>query len=60
MHTVVVLQNWQSFHFSGGAGRWAIILWGLDTFLIFPNFLRFSVLRCLVTREETRIDHVYK
>ena len=23
----------------GGAGRWAIILWGLDTFLIFPNFL---------------------
>ena len=21
------------------AGRWAIILWGLDTFLIFPNFV---------------------
>ena len=24
-----------------GAGRWAIILWGLDTLLIFPSFLRF-------------------
>ena len=23
----------------GGAGRWTIILWGLGTFLIFPNFL---------------------
>ena len=23
----------------GGAGGWAIILWGLDNFLIFPNFL---------------------
>ena len=23
----------------GGAGRWVIIPWGLDTFLIFPNFL---------------------
>ena len=31
---------WQRFHFGGGAGRWAIVLWGLDTFLIFPNFLR--------------------
>ena len=25
---------------SAGGGRWAIILWGLDTFLIFSNFLR--------------------
>ena len=24
----------------GGGRRWAIILWGLDTFLMFPNFLR--------------------
>ena len=31
---------WRRFHFGGGAGRWAIVLWGLDTFLIFPNFLR--------------------
>ena len=23
-----------------GTRRWAIILWGLETFLIFPNFLR--------------------
>ena len=23
----------------GVAGRWAITLWGLDTFLIFANFL---------------------
>ena len=29
------------FHvgYGGSAGRWAIILWGLDTFLMFPNFL---------------------
>ena len=33
---------------------WAI-LWGLDTFLMFPNFLRSQVLICLVTREATRI-----
>ena len=25
----------------GVAGRWAIILWGLGTFLIYPNFVRF-------------------
>ena len=25
----------------GGAGRWAIILWGLGTFLLYPNFVRF-------------------
>ena len=24
----------------GGAGHWAMILWGLDNFLIFPDFLR--------------------
>ena len=24
-----------------GTGHWAIILWNLDTFLIFPNFLRY-------------------
>ena len=28
-----------SFHFAGGAGRWAIVLSGLDGFLMFPNFL---------------------
>ena len=29
------------FHvgYGGWAGRWAIILWGLDTFLMFPNFV---------------------
>ena len=29
----------------GGAGHWAIIMSGLDTFLIFPNFLRSSVFK---------------
>ena len=28
------------WHFGGGTGQWAIILWILDIFLIFPNFLR--------------------
>ena len=28
------------FQFGGWAGRWAIILWGFGTLLIFPNFLR--------------------
>ena len=28
-----------SFHFVGGAGRWAIVLSSLDGFLMFPNFL---------------------
>ena len=28
----------------GGAGRWAIILWSLDTFLIFPIFLSLKLL----------------
>ena len=37
----VFFYYWQSFHFGGGTGRWAIILWGLDIFLIFPNFLRY-------------------
>ena len=27
------------FILEGGTGHWAIILWGLDTFLLFPNFL---------------------
>ena len=30
---------WQGFHFAGGAGRWAIILWGLGAFLMFHSFL---------------------
>ena len=42
------------------AGRWATILWGLDTFLIFPDFLRSSVLSRSSTREVTRVCHVYK
>ena len=28
-----------AFILAGGTGRWAIILWGLDTFLMFPDFL---------------------
>ena len=28
---------WLSFYFVGVAGYWAIILWGLVSFLIFPN-----------------------
>ena len=46
---------WQNFYVGAGTGRWAIILGGLDTFLIFPNFLRSSVL----SRSATRIYHVY-
>ena len=30
---------WGNFYFGGGTERWAIIPWGLDTFLVFPNFL---------------------
>ena len=32
---------WLNVHFGGGGGasHWALILWGLDTFLIFPNFI---------------------
>ena len=33
----VVLAKWS---FWQGARQWAFILWGLDSFLIFPNFLR--------------------
>ena len=35
----------------------AIILWSLDIFLIFPNFLRSEVLSLSATREVTRIYH---
>ena len=31
---------WPSVRFGGGTGHWAVILWGLDTFLIYSNFLR--------------------
>ena len=31
---------WQGFHFGTGTGCWDIVLWDLDTFLIFSNFLR--------------------
>ena len=41
-----------------GGEPWAIILWSLDTFLIFPNFLRF--LSRSATREAARIYYVYK
>ena len=34
---LVVLAGWS---FWRGAGHWAFILWGLDSFLVFPNFLR--------------------
>ena len=44
----------------GGHGRSAIVLWGLDTFLIFPNFLGSYVLGHSATREATLIYHVYK
>ena len=37
-----------------------IILWSLDTFLIFNNILRSSVLSRSATRSETRICHVDK
>ena len=36
--------HWQSSQFGGAAGPWAIILWDLGTFLMFPNFLRWYVL----------------
>ena len=38
-----VFEAGSGFYFGGGAGRWAIILWGLDTFLIFPNFPKILV-----------------
>ena len=49
-------QYWRQFYSGGGAGHQAIILWRLDTFLIFPNFLRSQVL----SRSATRRYHVYK
>ena len=47
---------WGSPLRSGGDGHWVIILWGLDTFLIFPNFLRSWILRRFATREATRVS----
>ena len=50
-----------SFHFGGRAGRCPTILWGLDTFLVSPNFLRSLEVLCRsATPEVTRIYHVYK
>ena len=48
---------WLSFHFRAGAGRWAIISWGLDTFSFFliSKDPKFSA-----TRDALRIYHVYK
>ena len=31
---------WQNIHFGRKTGHWAIILWNLEIFLIFPNVLR--------------------
>ena len=36
----ILCYYWQNFHFGGGTGYWAIILWNLDIFLIFANALR--------------------
>ena len=47
------------FLFLQGARHWAIILLGLDTFLIFHSFLRSYVLSRSATRDVTRIYHVY-
>ena len=38
---------WQNFHFCRGTRRWAAILWGLDTFLIFPNSFTIASLKSL-------------
>ena len=51
---------WRGFHCCGEAGRWAIILWCSDTFLIFPNFLESKLLNRLASDEATSTDHVYK
>ena len=32
---------WRGLHFGGVAGHWAIILWGLDSFLIFASLKSF-------------------
>ena len=41
---VVFSWYWRGFRFGGGTGRLAIILWSLNSFLMFPNFLRTIVL----------------
>ena len=38
------LRAGRCFHFGGGAGGWAIIVWGLDSFLMFLNFLSHQVI----------------
>ena len=43
---------WRSLHFGGGTGRWPIVLWGFGSILMFPNFLRISVLSCSATRRQ--------
>ena len=48
------------FCFGWGTGLWAIVLWDLDDFLIFPNFLRSQVLSCSAACEATPIYHIYK
>ena len=65
LHGSTVIRNWSGvFRFPGGAGRWAINLWRLDTFFIFPNFLKSPKfpkdISRSATREEIRIYHVYK
>ena len=48
------------FALAGENGHWAVILWSLDTFLIFPYFLRSYVLSRAARRQATPIYHVYK
>ena len=43
-----------------GGGLWAIILFALGTFLMFPNFLSWYAFSCLASRQATRIYCVYK
>ena len=43
-----------------GLGCRSVGLCGLETFLIFPNFLRSEDLSCLATRQGNSIYHVYK
>ena len=48
---------WRDVYFwGGGAVHGAFILWGLDTFLLSPNFLRSYVL----SHSASRIYYVYK
>ena len=56
----VFIQYQQNFHFGRDNGHQGIILSSLDTFLIFSNFLRTSVLGRLATCEATRKYRVYK